>query len=274
MKKYIFIDIDGTLTNSKKEVSQNNIDALEKIKEKDVEIIFCSGRCNTYLINLSKKCHASRYIISSNGSMIYDQKNQTIIHSNNIPFELLKRIYDYCCDNKMAITFNSENSRYCNANINYNNHYQKEDTNKITDIQTIKDKNITQICIGSYDYDKMITIKEFLNTIPEIEIVNISTTIKEHQKDSKDGFFYDVVLKGINKGTGITNFINHINTTKDNCIAIGDHINDIDMFKAVNYKIAMGNAYDELKKHANFITKSNDEDGVKYALEHLTKEIL
>lgn len=269
MKKYIFIDIDGTLTNSKREVSLKNIKAMNKIEKKDFEIVFCSGRCNNYLINLSKTTNISRYLISSNGSMIYDQETKKIIHYDKIPFMIIENIYNYCHQNKIAITFNTEKFRYCNNNINYSNHYQESDTKRIKDIQEIIDKNITQICIGSYDYDKMIMIKEYLDTIKEIKIVNISTTMKLKQKNSKDGFFYDVVLKNINKGSGIKNFIKKINTTKENCIAIGDHINDIDMFNAVNYKIAMGNAYDELKKQANYITKTNDEDGVKYALEHI-----
>ena len=57
-------------------------------------------------------------------------------------------------------------------------------------------------------------------------------------------------------------------------MAIGDHINDIDMFNAVGYKVAMGNAWDELKEQADFVTKTNDDDGVKYALEHIEKEFL
>jgi phosphoglycolate phosphatase-like HAD superfamily hydrolase len=63
------------------------------------------------------------------------------------------------------------------------------------------------------------------------------------------------------------------NSDAQNCIAIGDHINDLDMFNSVGYKIAMDNACNELKEQANFITKSNDDDGVKYALEYLEKEV-
>ena len=269
MKKYIFIDIDGTLTNSNKEVSSNNIKAMNKIEKKDFEIVFCSGRCNNYLMELSKETNTSRYLISSNGSMIYDQKREKIIHCDKIPFDIIENMYNYCHQSKIAITFNTEKYRYCNNKVNYSKHYQEKDTKRIKDIKEINDKNITQICIGSYDYDKMLMIKEYIETITEIEIVNISTTMKLKQKNSPDGFFYDVVLKNKNKGSGIRNFIKALNTNKENCIAIGDHINDIDMFNEVGYKIAMGNAYDELKKQANYITKTNDEDGVKYALEHI-----
>ena len=274
MKKYIFVDIDGTLTDSHKKVSKANIKAMNEVEKKDFEIVFCSGRTNDYLVELSKKCNTSRYLISSNGSLIYDQKEKKIIYQDKIPFKILETIYDYCKENRMAISFNTEKNRYCNDFLNYDINYEKKDTKRIRSIKDMKSKNITQFVLGSYSYNEMTKVKNFLDTIPALEIVNISTTMKLKQIDSPEGFFYDVVLKGVNKGTGIKNFIKTVNTTKDNCIAIGDHINDIDMFNAVNYKVAMGNACDELKSKATFITKTNDEDGVKYALEHIEKEFI
>lgn len=270
MKKYIFIDIDGTLTNSNRKVSDKNIDAMQKIEEKDYEIVFCSGRNNDYLVNIANNCNTSQYIISSNGSMIYDNKEKKVLHKNQIPIEILKVIYDYCETNEVAITFNTEECRYFNKYF----YKDKTDIKLINNHNDLKDKIITQFVVGSYDYDQMLEVKKFLDTIKELEIVNISTTMKLKQRNSTTGFFYDVVLKGINKGTGINIFSKIMNIPKENLIAIGDHVNDLDMFDAVGYKIAMGNAYEELKAKANYITKTNDEDGVKYALEHLEKEFL
>lgn len=272
MKKYIFVDIDGTLTNSKKKVSEENIKSINEIQKKDFEIVFCSGRNNDYLVELSKKCNTSNYIISSNGSMIYDQINKMVIYQEIIPFKILNKIYEYCKKNKVAIFFNTVDYRYCNDFLNYDVNYNNKVNKRIRSINDMKNKDITQLVMGSYDYDKMVEVKSFLETLPELEIANISTTMKLKQINSKNGFFYDIVIKGINKGTGIKNFIKIKNIDKNNCIAIGDHINDIEMFKVVGYKIAMGNACDELKKDANFITKTNDENGVKYALEHIAKE--
>ena len=270
MKKYIFIDLDGTLTDSNKKVSENNIKAMNKLEEKDFEIVFCSGRNNDYLTNIANNCNTSRYIISSNGSMIYDNKENKVIHKDQIPFEILKKIYDYCEENEIAITFNTDKCRYFNKYF----YKDKKDIKIIDNYELLNDIIITQFVVGSYNYNQMLEVKEFLDKINELEIVNISTTMKLKQKDSTSGFFYDVVLKGINKGTGIKVFSNLMNIPKENLIAIGDHVNDLDMFKAVGYKVAMGNAYDELKDKANFITKTNDEDGVMYALEHIEKEFL
>lgn len=270
MKKYIFLDIDGTLLDSKKQVSDINIKAMNEIEKQNFEIVFCSGRNNDYLVNLSKKCNTSNYIISSNGSMIYKQSDNEIIHTDQIPYEILKNIYNYCKNNQLAITFNTKNERY------YNDFYHQEKKNIkiINNIDEISNILVTQFVVGSYDYQKMIEVKEYIENINELEIVNISTTIKLKQIDSKDGFFYDVVLKGINKGTGIKNFIKHMNLDKENCIAIGDHVNDIDMFKETSYNIAMNNGYEELKKQANYIAKSNDENGVEDALRHLKNKFI
>lgn len=274
MKKYIFIDIDGTLTNSNKKVTENNIKAMSLSEEKGFEIVFCSGRNNDYLIDLAEKCNTSRYIISSNGSMIYDRKDKKILHQEKISSYVLEKLFNYCYKNYIAMAFNTEEKRYCNDYINYNDYYKESKAKRVKSIDDLKDKNITQICIGSYNYDEMLEVKDFLNKLDELEIVNISTTMKLKQKDNPNGFFYDVVTKGINKGVGITNFIKIMSLDKKDCVAIGDHVNDLAMFKAVGFKIAMGNAYEELKNKADYITKTNDEDGVKYALEYLEKEFL
>ncbi len=274
MKKYIFVDIDGTLNDSNKHVSENNIKALQHISTLETEIVFCSGRCNNYLMELIDHCQVGRYIISSNGSMIYDYLEKKILYAKKIPFPIIKKLYTYCINNSLAITFNTEKYRYSSNITNYGKNYSKSDMREIGTITDMKDKCITQFVIGSYEYDKMLEIKKYLDRIEGIEIVNISTTMKNREKNSDSGFFYDVVYTGMNKGSGITKLLEILNISKNDCIAIGDHVNDISMFKAVKYKIAMGNAYDELKKKADYITKSNDEDGVKYALEYIEKELL
>lgn len=272
MKKYIFIDIDGTLTNSNKEVSIENKKAMNEIKKWGYDIVYTSGRCNKYLLDLDKEKSYSRYLISSNGSLIYDSLEKKIIDYVRIPFDILKRVYDYCNNNGLVITFNTEMIRY--SNIASDKYQDSEYVKLITDIEDIKDRCITQFVVGSYDYDKMLFIRNYLDTIEELEIVNISTTMKLKLLDTNDGFFYDVTLKNVNKGRGIRHFLKLMGAKKEDSIAIGDHINDMEMFDEVGYKIAMANGYQELKDKADFITKSNDEDGVKYALEHIQKEFL
>lgn len=267
MKKYIFMDIDGTLANSKLEITQKNIQAMQEIIKNNYEIIFCSGRCNKYLSDIDIKCNVSRYIISSNGSMIYDQKTNKILFQEKIPHQILKYIYEYSETKKIGLSFNTFHIRYCNNYLTF----ESKDTKTIENIEELENQTITQIVLGNHDLYKMKEAEEFLSSIDELEIVNMSNSIKFNENNAKKWHFLDVVLKNVNKGLAIKNFCKLFNIEKENCIAIGDHVNDLTMFNEVNIKIAMNNGCQELKNNADFITKTNDEDGVAIALEYLQK---
>ncbi len=268
----MFIDIDGTLADSKGQISEENIAAIKEIEKEDFEIVFCSGRYNGFLMEILKKRHCGRYAISSNGSLIYDYDKETILYSKQIPFDLLKNLYEYCNKMGLSIIFNGLQKRYGNKIDRYENkrnHFT--DVHRLEDISDIRNELITQVVIGSPSYDQMLEVGRYLRKRSDVEIVNLSTTLKEKNKASKSGYFYDVALKGTNKGEAIKRFIELMHTSKDNCIAIGDHVNDLGMFEEVGYCIAMDNALQDLKDKADFVTKSNDENGVAHAIKHLQK---
>ena len=72
MIKAIFIDIDGTLRDSNRNLSAKTIETIKKVSEKGILVILCSGRPRKYTEEISRKCFASKYIITSNGGNIYD----------------------------------------------------------------------------------------------------------------------------------------------------------------------------------------------------------
>ena len=82
----------------------------------------------------------------------------------------------------------------------------------------------------------------------------------------------DITKQGINKGTTINKIQEHLGIEISETIAFGDGLNDIDLFKAAKYKVAMDNAYPELKAQANLIAKNNDESGVIKTLQLLIND--
>ena len=83
----------------------------------------------------------------------------------------------------------------------------------------------------------------------------------ENKKDQKS-YYADINNNSTSKGRGITSFLNIFNIKKEDSLCFGDFINDIDMFKACGYKVAMKNASEELKEIADYVTLSNNEAGV------------
>ena len=74
--KIIFVDIDGTLTNSKRCLEETNKKAIKRITDKNIFVVLCSGRTNQYVCDFSKQASASNYAISCNGAFVYDYKKK------------------------------------------------------------------------------------------------------------------------------------------------------------------------------------------------------
>ena len=85
--------------------------------------------------------------------------------------------------------------------------------------------------------------------------------------------FLEIANKNVNKGKSIVRLGEIVGIKTEEMIAIGDGENDISMLQSAGYSIVMGNATDKVKEHADFITKSNIEDGVAYAIKTIIAKI-
>ena len=93
MYKAIFVDIDGTLRDNNRQLSQKTIDTVKKVTDKGILVILCSGRPRKYTEEVSKMCCASKYIITSNGGNIYDYEENRVIYSYIMNKEAILKLY-------------------------------------------------------------------------------------------------------------------------------------------------------------------------------------
>ena len=257
--KIAFIDIDGTLSNSERKISDETKEAIKNATNKGLIVVLCSGRNNGYVYNASKNCNASQYIISCNGAEIFDYKNNLYINNEKISFNDLEIIWDYCINNNLGCILNCNDKRFCNIN-----HYiEQDDKSIISSIDSLND-DVYQMVTFGYEYERMNNLEKLIK-IGNLQITNPSSSYLK--KDcSSHHFFFDINTKGVNKGNAIKKLLNYLNLTKENAIGFGDNVNDFDLFSEVGFKIAMGNANERLKKIADYTTLSNDEHGVAYFL--------
>lgn len=257
--KVVFVDIDGTLTNSEQQVTEYTKRVIKKTTEKGILVVLCSGRTNEYTCKKSKAALASNYVISSSGAEVYDYNEDKNIYENIIEFEMVKDIWEYAMDNHIGLITNTKDMRFGNKYL-----FAITDPNKtiIEDVNIIKDFNIFQLVMESKDYDTMVEAEKFISKNSKYSINSYSESYYNKIKNSEEGYFFDITNTNVSKGIAIGEFIKFMNITKDECMCFGDQMNDIEMFKACGNPVAMGNAVDELKKYANYITLTNNEDGV------------
>lgn len=250
--KIAFFDIDGTLTNSKKKVSKNTINTLNKLIENNIYIVLCTGRINNYVTKYLKEINKSKYTISNNGALIYDNDLNKPIIKHTLDEKYLDYLWEYAIKTKSSFIINTINKKYGNKFVKNN------DVIIINSLSEIKFDKL-QIVINNGDINIMKDLEIKINNT-NLKVINKSF---DYLNDVKNGYyFFDIVNGYVSKGTAINSLLKILNIKKENSICFGDSINDISMFNSVGISVAMGNSIDELKNIADYVTVTNDNDGI------------
>ena len=258
--KCIILDVDGTLTNDKNQITEYSKTIISELIKKNIKVILASGRSTYDVIKTSEECLASSILISNNGAIIYDYKNKKNIYESIIPKNKLKQIWDISIKYGVDCIYNSNNIRY-RKYFCLDKSYNEENDIIIEDYEDIKD-NVFQVVLLS---DSDTNLKLCLNEVRKIGLI-----INNFQVGSNGIRVADINCKTDNKGTAV-GIINKVyNIKKSEILCIGDSINDIEMFKKCGIKVAMKNAVSELKNQADYITDySNNENGAALFLQKM-----
>jgi Cof subfamily protein (haloacid dehalogenase superfamily) len=263
MYKIIALDMDGTLLNTEKVITEKTKDALKKAGEKGVKIVLASGRpiegLKRYLeeLNLVKE---DEYVLSYNGCLVQETKSGKIICEFGLTGKDLHYFYDISCSLGVNIhafspkrgLITPKNSRYTEVEATIN----QIDTN-ICDFTTIKEDE---------DIIKIMLIDE-----PEI----LDKAIEKFPKEAYDKYnivkstpyFLEIISKDAGKGVGLKALADHLNVKQEEVIAVGDAGNDLDMIEYAGLGIAMANASENVKEIADYITDSHNDDGIAKVIE-------
>lgn len=267
----VFCDLDGTLLTSNLKITKQTKQTVKKLKDKNVEFVLTSGRSFRFVKNISNQLSDSDFVIASNGSLIKNQKTNEILFLKSIPNKLVLKIFKLA--NKLECDAFIES-----ADETFKNH--EFETEVLSDIintkqlkQILKTMPIIKFCIESYNKQKLQTLIKKIQKFKEIKIAHMSNVLYDplapHNPDEK--FFIDINNKDVAKGAAINFLIDYLKVDPKNVVSIGDSSNDFSMFEISGTDVAMGNSLNDLKKSADFVTKTNDESGVAVFLEKFFK---
>ena len=267
MIKLVAIDLDGTLVNDKKELSLENIEAIKKAKEKGVYVILATGRPIEGLrkyYDLMYVPTLNDYACTFNGAVCLDVTNNKIIHTSFIKGEdvhLLAREVDkfglgmHILTDRGCIT--PKNNKYIDLERSLNGiPLYEENLYKYP-----KDKDVIKFMIG----DEPALLDAAIPHLPKY-------LYKKYNVVKSATFYLEFLNKECDKWIGIEKIAEHLGITKDEIMCIGDADNDLGMISNCGFGVAMENAFESVKKHAKFITKSNNESGVAYAINKFINE--
>ena len=286
MYKLVAVDLDGTLLNQYGIVTEYTKNVVKQTIEKGTDVIIASGRPIDSIQTIAKEIESEKYFIAGNGALIYDiQKNQ-IIYDKFLPKEKVLEIIKVCEENSISYNVYTDQTILATA-LKYNVlYYQKEnlkkEENKQTKISIIENmyeyvKNSEQekflkitICDDNQTVFQSIIRK--LRKIQEVEVLDVShmsrKTIKQGTEEITIEYYYtEITLQNVDKWDAIEYLIQKLNIKKEEVMAIGDNVNDKKMIQEAGFGVAMGESTPEVIQIADYVTTSNEEEGVAKVLQ-------
>ena len=287
MTKLIAIDLDGTLLNSKNEISLENIQAIKEAQNAGIEIVIATGRAHFDVQAIFKDTDIKTWIIAANGATIYDPEGNLYHHQPIDPTTAYKVLHSLEQDGFYYEVFSSsciytpnngrkllqiEIDRIKSANPDVSIHHLEEALSKqfsqtgFTFIDSYKnieeaDTPVYNILAFSFFEEKL---KEGWSKYGQIEGLTIVSSANhnfelEHQNASKG-----IALELLSEKLGIA---------LEHTAAIGDSMNDLSMLSRARVGIAMGNAKNSIKEVADLVTVTNDENGVAHFIQSVLSNV-
>lgn len=262
--KLVCIDMDGTLLGENHTVSKENKEALKKATELGVHIAITTGRLFTSAKMYSDLIGVKAPIISSNGGYIKEKDKEEIIYESPIPRENLYKIYDVIKKYNFLTYFNTCDTVITEIDLPENHAY------KIMNKELPEDMRVKIDVVDSFET----ALKEYTGKILKAICVDVNKTadLQKARKELEELDEFEIVSswqnnievmnKNTSKGNGVKNLAKMLGVKREEIICIGDNENDLSMIKYAGLGVVMGNANDEIKEQADYVTDTNINDGV------------
>lgn len=262
-KKVLVLDIDGTLTNAKKEITPRTKRAIFDMQKKGHKIVLASGRPTAGVWPIAEKLKLSEYggyILSFNGAKVIQCQTKEIISQNVIPKELIPDIYQAAVIQHTGLISYSERTILAATEID---EYIRLEA-KINHMEIENVENFIEYI--------SFPITKCLMTGPGEHMEVVEQRLKKQFEGKlsiyrSEPFFLEIMPMNVDKAFALETLSKYLNLTREHFISCGDGFNDVTMIEFAGLGVAMENAQEKVKKAADYITKSNEEDGVASVIE-------
>ena len=271
-KRMLFMDLDGTLLNDRKEISSGNRRALETALERGHGVIITTGRPLKSAMDQARNLGMDKpgcYLIAYNGAVIYDWEKQEQIFARTLEIPTVLEVFDHV---------NAKNI-----------HIQTYDTWNVLVEPGCDDAAVRRYCgLIGMEFRVIGDVHRDLTEEPvkclvidyddQTELLKVESWMKEEMGEKVDCFFscnqyLEVVPKGMSKGEAVKMLCSLMQVPLENAVAVGDAANDLSMICMAGTGVAMANGTEAVKAAADYITtRDNNHDGIAEVVEKFFAE--
>lgn len=257
-EKVLVLDIDGTLTNSRKEITPATKRGIQEIMMRGHKVILASGRPTPGMRRYEQELELEKYggyLLSFNGGRIVECRTGEIVYQRTLPPVVIPKLYQFAKANGCGlVTYLGD--KIISA-FEPDEYIELESRINGMDVRVVEDfKNFV-------DFD----VNKCLMTAPVDSAPELEKQLQQKYGDilsiyRSEPFFIEIMPKNVDKATSLNRMLESIGLTREDAICCGDGFNDISMIRYAGLGVAMGNAQPAVKEAADYITATNDEDGL------------
>ena len=261
--KMIVLDLDGTLTNRDKVVTDHTKEVLFEAQKRGKIVVLASGRPTYGVVPLAEELELEKYggyILSFNGGIIMDCRTKEVVFQKKLPVEVNAKIVELA--HKERVTLMAYQDEYIITNDKDFEYVQLESR-----ISHMKIKQVDDMAeYLNFAVPKMIMTDDgdYLATVEGRVKAALGKNLSVYRSEE---FFLELLPKGIDKAQSLEHLLSSIGIMREEIIACGDGYNDLTMIQYAGLGVAMGNGVLPVRKAADYITLSNNEDGVAHVVE-------
>ncbi len=263
-------DLDGTLLNSEHKISDGDKKTLKALSKEGVKIVIATGRTDLQIAQFLYELDISEPVIACNGGLIANPVTKEIIHRSLINPKEVEYMVNFLLEEGRDFllyapdyVYHAPGSKRIQFFVEYNKTARPE--------FKVPLRELSELPEGGYNEILKVLIHDDVSLIPYFE--------EKFNKDntltvvSSGKNLIDIMPANTTKGRAVHMLAEHLGIPISEVVAFGDSPNDESMLRAAGFSVAMGNADDCIKEISSFVTKSNDDLGITFALNHIINEI-
>ena len=262
MIRMIATDIDGTILKWSFQFSPEVKKCIKELDENGIKVVLVTGRMHSATVHVARELGLHTPIVSYQGGLIKDETGKTLYQKDLDP-DYAEKIINWAHKNNVHLNLYLDDRLY----VEHDNEIVKEYTDgrfidyTVCPFESLKIENVNKLlAIDLHDAEKVTGwVNELSEMFPDLYIVKSTP------------YFCEIGSKDAKKSSGVRFLADMWGIKQDEILTIGDQNNDIELLKSGGIKVAMGNATDELKSCADFITDTVDNDGFVKAVEKFVK---
>lgn len=268
-EKVLVLDIDGTLTNSQKEITEATKRGIRTVLEHGHKVILASGRPTPGMRRYEKELELENYggyLLSFNGGRIIECRTGEVVYQRLLPLTIIPGLTAFAKKNGCGlVTYFGD---HIISAFQPDEYVELESRINGMPIKVVED------FVDYVDFD----INKCLLTAPAKQAEELEKELAAKYGDivsvyRSEPFFIEIMPQNVDKATSLDRMLQSIGMSRENAICCGDGYNDISMIQYAGKGVAMGNAQPAVKEAADYITGTNDEDGLVQVIDNFIVNI-